>query len=129
MSTSTNTATNTGTSTGVETIDTYLQAYGEPDGDRRRELIERAFASDATLADPPFDAAGHEALHATFGAVLDQYPRHTFRRTSEVDEHHDAARYRWQMVGPDGAIAFAGTDVVRFDGTGKIASVLGFFDA
>jgi hypothetical protein len=123
------TDTNFGTSTGVETIDAYLQAYSEPDDDRRRELIERAFAPDATLADPPFDAAGHDALHATFGAVLDQYPRHRFRRVSDVDAHHDAARYRWQMVGPDGTIAFAGTDVVRFDDAGKIASVVGFFDA
>lgn len=119
----------TGTTGNLATIEAYLQAYSEPDGDRRRELIERAFAPDATLADPPFDAAGHDALHATFGAVLDQYPRHTFRRTSDVDEHHDVARYRWQMVGPDGAVAFAGTDVVRFDGAGRIASVVGFFDA
>jgi hypothetical protein len=123
------TETSTGTTTSVDTIEAYLQAYSEPDADRRRELIEQAFAPDATLADPPFDAAGHDALHATFGAVLDQYPRHAFKRTSEVDEHHDAARYRWQMVGPDGTVAFAGTDVVRFDGTGKIASVVGFFDA
>jgi hypothetical protein len=123
------TETSTATSKNVTTIETYLQAYSEPDDDRRRELIERAFALDATLADPPFEAAGHDALHATFGAVLDQYPRHEFRRTSDVDEHHDAARYRWQMVGPNGAVAFAGTDVVRFDGSGKIASVLGFFDA
>jgi hypothetical protein len=123
------TETSTATSKNVTTIETYLQAYSEPDDDRRRELIERAFAPDATLADPPFEAAGHDALHATFGAVLDQYPRHEFRRTSDVDEHHDAARYRWQMVGPNGAVAFAGTDVVRFDGSGKIASVLGFFDA
>jgi hypothetical protein len=123
------TETSTATSKNVTTIETYLQAYSEPDDDRRRELIERAFAPDATLADAPFEAAGHDALHATFGAVLDQYPRHEFRRTSDVDEHHDAARYRWQMVGPNGAVAFAGTDVVRFDGSGKIASVLGFFDA
>ena len=118
-----------GTTSSVDTIEAYLQAYSEPDADRRRELIERAFAPDATLADPPFDATGHDALHVTFGAVLDQYPRHAFRRISDVDEHHQAARYRWQLVGPDGTVAFAGTDVVRFDGAGKIASVVGFFDA
>lgn len=129
MSSNVSTDPNTIQGRNVDTIEAYLRAYSEPDGDRRRELIEQAFAPDATLADPPFDAAGHDALHATFGAVLDQYPRHSFRRTSDVDEHHDVARYRWQMVGPDGTVAFAGTDVVRFDGTGKIASVVGFFDA
>jgi hypothetical protein len=129
MSTETSAETSTETSTSVDTIEAYLQAYSEPDADRRRELIERAFTPDATLADPPFEAAGHDALHATFGAVLDQYPRHAFRRTSDVDAHHDAARYQWQMVGPDGTVAFAGTDVVRFDRSGKIASVVGFFDA
>ena len=58
--------------TSTETIDTYLAAYGEPDPDRRRELIVAAFADGGVLADPPFVATGHDELHATFAAVQEQ---------------------------------------------------------
>lgn len=110
----------------VELIDTYLAAYGEPDPARRRELIEAAFTSDAVLADPPFIATGLDELHATFAAVQDQFPGHRFRRRSDVDQHHDAARYRWSLDGPDGTSAITGHDVVMF-ADGKIRRVTGFF--
>lgn len=107
-------------------IDAYLAAYGEPAETTRRELITRAFAPDAVLADPPFVAAGHDELHATFGAVQAQFPGHRFTRTSGVDEHHDVARYRWSLNGPDGTPAVAGMDVVTFR-DGRIERVTGFF--
>ena len=112
--------------TSTETIDTYLAAYGEPDPDRRRELSVAAFADGGVLADPPFVATGHDELHATFAAVQEQFPGHRFRRCSEVDEHHDAARYRWSLESPDGTVAVAGTDYVLFV-AGKIVRATGFF--
>lgn len=108
-------------------IDTYLQAYGEPDEPRRAELIAAAFAAGAKLADPPFEAAGHAELSGAFAAVQAQFPQHRFTRTSVVDQHHDVARYTWSLNGPDGDAAVSGTDFVRFDGDGKIAAVTGFF--
>ena len=83
-------------------IDSYLAAYGETDADRRSRLINESFAADGSLADPPFVATGHDQLHGTFGAVQGQFPGHTFRRTSGIDEHHGTARYRWDLVAPDG---------------------------
>ncbi len=108
-------------------IDTYLAAYGETDSNRRRQLIEECFAPDATLADPPLDAAGHDGLDELFAAVQGQFAGHTFRRTSGVDEHHASARYDWELVAADGAVAVVGTDFVRFSPAGTIASVVGFF--
>lgn len=108
-------------------IDTYLEAYGEPDDARRAELVARVFSATATLADPPFAATGHAELAGTFGAVLAQFPGHRFTRTSAIDEHHDTARYGWALTGPDGAVAVAGMDVVRFGDDGLIADVTGFF--
>jgi hypothetical protein len=109
------------------TIDTYLEAYGEPETAKRAQLITRAFADDARLIDPPMDAAGHDGIAAMAAAVQGQFPGHTFRRTSAVDTHHDFARYAWQLVGPDGAVAVAGTDVVEVDADGRIVRVVGFF--
>jgi hypothetical protein len=108
-------------------VDAYLAAYAEPDEARRRELVARCFTADATLADPPFTAVGHQQLLDTFGAVVQQFPGHRFRRTSGIDEHHDTARYAWVLEGPDGTAAVAGMDVVRFDGSSRIAAVTGFF--
>lgn len=108
-------------------IDIYLDAYGETDADRRRQLISEAFTDGATLTDPPLDATGHDALSDMFVAVQGQFPDHTFTRTSNVDEHHGAARYEWSLTAPDGTIAVTGTDFVRFGADNKLASVFGFF--
>lgn len=108
-------------------IDRYLDAYGEADPDRRRQLIADSFTPDATLADPPLDAAGHDGLFDVFAVAQDHFPNHTFARTSEIDEHHGAARYEWSLTAPDGTVAVAGTDFVRFGPDNKLASVVGFF--
>lgn len=113
--------------TASHRIDTYLAAYGEPDHTRRRSLIETAFRSDATLADPPLDAAGHDGLDELFAAVQSHFPAHTFRRTSGVDLHHDSARYNWELVAESGEVSVAGTDFVRFGDDDRIAAVVGFF--
>ncbi len=108
-------------------IDRYLSAYGEPDEALRSVMVADCFAADATLADPPFLATGHNEIVGAFGAVQAQFPGHAFARTSAVDEHHGVARYDWSLVGPDGTSAVSGTDFVRFDGSERIASVVGFF--
>jgi hypothetical protein len=110
-------------------IDEYLAAYGEPDAARRRQLIVAAFTEDATLVDPPEQLAGrgHGGLDAVFAAVQQQFPGHTFRRTTAVDEHHDVARYGWELVAPDGSVTVAGTDFVGVAEDGRLRSVAGFF--
>lgn len=109
------------------TIDTYLEAYGESDPGRRRELIEKAWAPDGVLTDPPMDATGHEAIDGMFAAVQGSFEGHRFRRTSGVDEHHGTARYSWELVGPDGSVALSGIDIASFDEAGRLARVTGFF--
>lgn len=111
----------------ASTIDTYLEAYGESDPDRRRSLIERAWARDGVLIDPPMDAAGHDAIDGMFAAVQGQFEGHRFRRTSGIDEHHGTARYGWELVAPDGSVTLAGMDVAMFDDAGRLTRVTGFF--
>jgi hypothetical protein len=109
------------------TIDTYLDAYGEPDAARRMQLIGRVWADDGRLLDPPLDGQGHAGISALTDLVHAHYPGHTFRRTTAVDAHHDVARYGWELVAPDGAVAVSGLDVAEFGGDGRIIRVLGFF--
>ena len=115
------------TATLTQTIDTYLDAYGEADKARRDELIARVWSADGRLLDPPLDGQGHDGISELTNVVHSHFPGHTFRRTTAVDSHHDVARYGWELVGADGAVAVAGLDVAEFGADGKIVRVLGFF--
>lgn len=109
------------------TIDTWLEAYAEPDADRRRQLIGRVWADEGQLIDPPLDAAGPTAIDAMAAAVQGQFPGHRFRRTSGVDTHHGVARYGWELVGADGSVPVVGLDVAEVDDAGRLVRVIGFF--
>ena len=109
------------------TIDTYLAAYGEPDAARRRELVDQVWAEGGQLVDPPADAEGLDAISAMGDLVQEHFAGHTFRRTTGIDQHHGVARYGWELVDPDGAVAIAGIDVATLDADGRLARVTGFF--
>jgi hypothetical protein len=110
----------------TDLVDVHLDAYAEADPDRRRELVERVWATDGRLADPPFDGEGHDAIAGLTDVVLQHFPDHRFRRTTAVDEHHGVGRYGWELVGPDGAVAVTGLDIVEV-ADGRIARITGFF--
>jgi hypothetical protein len=111
----------------ADVVDAHLAGYCEPDPALRRTLLEQAWAPDGELVDPPMEATGHEGIAALVDAVLGHFPDHRFRRTSEVDVHHDHGRYSWELVGLDGAVAVTGLDVVTFDPQGRLTRVVGFF--
>ena len=62
-------------------------------------------------------------------AVHAQFPGHRFRRTSDVDAHHDQVRFTWELAAPDGAVTVAGLDVGEVDDAGKLTRITGFFGA
>lgn len=59
--------------------------------------------------------------------VLTHYTDHTFRRTTNVDSHHNFARYAWELLDTDGTVAVGGTDIVEFDDASRLVRVIGFF--
>jgi ketosteroid isomerase-like protein len=111
----------------TSTVDTWLEAYAEPDAARRAELVARVWADDGLLADPPFDARGREQITAMGDTVLAHFPGHRFRRTSGIDLHHGTARYAWEIVSPEGNAVLYGLDVADVDETGRLTRVVGFF--
>ena len=119
--------TDTITETITQTVDTHLAGYCEADPARRRALLDQVWAADGELVDPPLEGRGPEAIAALVDAVLQHFPDHRFRRTSEVDVHHDHARYAWELVGPDGTVAVAGLDVATLDADGRLTRIIGFF--
>jgi hypothetical protein len=107
-------------------VDTHLQGYCEPDPARRADLLGRVWHADGELLDPPIAGVGPEEIAALVDVVLGHYPQHRFVRTSTVDAHHDHARYAWDLVAPDGAVAVSGLDVATVV-DGRLSRVVGFF--
>ena len=108
------------------TIDTHLEAYGEPNPDRRRRLLEQAWSNDGRLIDPPLEGTGRAGISEAASHLQAAYPGHTFRRTSGVDEHHGFARYEWDLVATDGTVAVHGLDVAEVGSDGLLLQVVGF---
>jgi hypothetical protein len=109
------------------TVDTWLEAYAEPDPARRAQLVAGVWAADGALIDPPFDARGLDDITAAGDTVLSHFPGHRFRRTSGIDLHHRTARYAWEIVSPEGTTVLFGLDLVDVDEVGKLSRVVGFF--
>lgn len=109
------------------TIDTYLAAWNEPDADRRSELISRAWSADARYTDPMLEATGHHGISEMTAGVHAAYPGHRFRRTTQIDGHHDVVRFGWELVAPDGSITVAGIDIGVLADDGRLREITGFF--
>ncbi len=114
------------TTVNVAAIDTYLSAWNETDAVKRAELVAQSIGVDLWYRDPLLEADDRDAFTAMIGAVQQQLPGHVMTRTSEIDAHHDVARFNWALGIPGEAPTYAGVDLVKFDGAGKLHRVVGF---
>jgi hypothetical protein len=108
-------------------IDDHLATYADPDRQRRSAAVQRLWAEDAQLIDPPLAARGHAQIVDQAEQLLAQFPGHRFRRSSGIDLHHGVARYGWQLLAPGGSVVLEGIDFAQLDGHGRLAQVSGFF--
>jgi hypothetical protein len=108
-------------------IDLYLSAWNETDAAARTALISKAWADGAELVDPPIAGEGPDGINQIADAVHAQFPGHRFRRASAIDAHHDAFRFAWELVAPDGSVARSGLDVGQLAPDGRLSRITGFF--
>ncbi len=111
----------------AENVDTYIASLGQTDPAARAAMIAHAFVPEGRYVDPQMDVRGAEAMQAAITAVQQQAPGATFRRTTGIDVHHEYLRFGWEMVGPDGTVLLAGTDIGSLSEDGKLTGILGFF--
>jgi hypothetical protein len=120
----------TGANMTIEAIvDTYLSAYCDPDATTREASIQRVWNPSGRLVDPPMESAGYRGLSDQAATLLAQFPGHVFKRTTEIDHHHEFATYGWALCDPAGKVAVEGRDFMALDVDGRIMSVVGFFGA
>jgi hypothetical protein len=108
-------------------VDQYIALWNETDGRRRRDLIGQAWTEDGTYVDPLMEGAGLAGIDAMVQGVQDRFPGHRFRRTGDVEQHHDRVRFTWEFAPESGAAIVKGTDFGVLGGD-RLRSVTGFFD-
>jgi SnoaL-like domain len=111
----------------VELVDRYIAMWNETDAERRRGLIGKIWADGASYLDPMLSGEGREGIDAMVEAVHEKYPGHRFKRTSDVNAHHDRAQFAWEL-GPEGGPALVkGVDFATLSNEGCLKTVTGFF--
>jgi hypothetical protein len=111
----------------TELIDHYIAMWNETDPARRRKLIAETWTEGASYRDPKLEGDGRDGIDAMVAAVQAAYPGYRFRRTSEVDVHHDRVRFTWELAPEGGPLFVGGTDFGVIAGE-RLQAMTGFFD-
>jgi hypothetical protein len=108
-------------------VEAYGASWGEADIAKRRQLLEQAWADDATYTDPQSDVAGRDGLIELISGFQAQVNGAKIVATSAVDEHHGKIRFTWQMQAADGTTMMEGIDFGELAPDGRIQRIIGFF--
>ena len=110
-------------------IDRYIAIWNETDPARRRDLIAQTWTEDASCLDPLLSGDGPEGIDAMVRGVQERFPGHRFRRTGEVDGHHDRVRFGWELIDTaSNAPLIAGVDFGVVAADGRLRTITGFLD-
>ena len=111
----------------VELVDRYIAMWNETDAGRRRGLVAKIWADGASYLDPVLSGEGRDGIDTMVKTVHEQYPGYRFKRTSDVNAHHDRAQFAWEL-GPEGGPALVrGVDFATLSNEGYLKTVTGFF--
>jgi hypothetical protein len=108
-------------------LDAYAAAWNERDEDRRRELLEKAWADHGAHVGPERMVVGRDALVDLIGAFQERQPWTRLEFTSEPEEHRGSLRITWALVGEDGAPVDEGVDFGELAEDGRLRKVVTFF--
>jgi hypothetical protein len=112
----------------TDLIDRYIAMWNDTDAARRRNLITQTWTEAASYLDPVMNGEGQAGIDAMVQGVQARFPGHRFRRTSDVDAHHDRVRFSWELAPEDGPAVVNGTDFGVVAADGRLQTITGFFD-
>lgn len=104
-------------------VDRYIATWNEADAASRRRTVRAMWTEDGVHRSKTMEARGHDALEARSGGTYEKWGRsgYLFRRLGDADGHHDAVRFRWEMVPQAGGAAAAiATDFIVLAPDGRI---------
>ncbi|MBO0753091.1 MAG: nuclear transport factor 2 family protein [Bradyrhizobiaceae bacterium] len=111
----------------IELVDRYIDMWNETDTGRRRSLIARIWADGASYLDPALSGEGRDGIDAMVKALHEKYPGHRFKRTSDVNAHHDRVQFAWELGPEAGPALVKGVDFATLSSEGSLKAVTGFF--
>ena len=113
----------------TELIDRYIAIWNETDTKRRRDLITKTWAEDASYVDAHRSGTGHENISTMIQGVQEQLPGYRLRLASVVEAHNNRVRFQWEAGGTaEAPLHFVGTDFGFIADDGRLKSITGFLD-
>lgn len=109
-----------------DTFATFLAGWNEWDSEARRALFEQAVSPEVEFTDPLHKLFGIEAFLEMVEDFQRTRPGAVTVRTSDIDLHHDCARYHWAIL-IDGKKLIDGFDAVQLDEHQRFRRISGFF--
>lgn len=110
-------------------VDAYLDVWNETDASARRTKIDSVWSKNGVYTDPMASVSGTDGFEQVVAGAQAQFGGLRFVRGKTYDEHHNIARFTWELVPAEGAEAIAiGFDVAVVGEDGKIQGVYGFID-
>jgi uncharacterized protein YndB with AHSA1/START domain len=109
-------------------VDAFLRAFGNPDGQTRRSLMESCATPGVVFRDAFSATEGIEDMLANLDAVQIFMPGITLERAGDVRLSQGTAIVPWVAKKSDGEPAGRGTNVFDLAPDGRIARVVGFWE-
>jgi hypothetical protein len=107
----------------------YLDVWNETDASARRQKIGELWAENGVYVDPLASVSGPDAFDQVVGGAQDQFRGLKFVRGDTFEEHHNIARFTWNLVPTGGSEPIViGFDVAVVGEDGRISGVYGFID-
>lgn len=110
-----------------EVLTAYIDAWSEPDPERRAALLTVAWSEEGIYRDPQMETKGREALSDYIGTVHDRLAGARLAYTSGVTRHHSHLYFSWQLIASDGKVVLNGVDFGTLSGDGRLRQIVGFF--
>ncbi len=104
----------------------YSKAWSAGSGEERKGLLSQCLLADFGYVDPRIECHGYGEITKLMEAFQERQPGGRFALRS-IFAHHGTALVNWQLVTRDGTASNLGFDFVKFDESGKIRDVTGFF--
>ena len=110
-----------------ELVERYLQAWTERRAPSRRRLLEALWAEGATYSSWVTNLEGLDALDAHIALRQEaEEPGSRLVRTSGVHANQGRISFTWELLEPDGTVAFEGSEFCEVDQDGKLVRVTSF---
>lgn len=104
-------------------IERYVAMWNEPDPIERRRRIDELWTADCANYGNTLEVHGRDALEARVRASWEKWVRDAgcVFRTRNMEQHHGAVRFRWEMVPAGGGkVASVGLEFLLLAPDGRI---------